>query len=157
MRGSVGVCPVASIHPAAASSANSPQGPMLWDVSGQDRGARAPAHPPTSSSCLCPTVRKVKCPPGLAVSGDERLWCELTPGLGREAAHRLCTTVSVLGSIMPPGSCSDATSGGTNMAHMGSGPCSVQPAPLLAPPGREVSACTSQVRHTPPSPPVLSP
>ncbi|CAM9650491.1 unnamed protein product [Rangifer tarandus platyrhynchus] len=67
MRGSAGICPVTSIHPAAASSANSPQGPTLWDVSGQDGGARAQAHPPPSSSCLRPTVRKVKCPPGLAV------------------------------------------------------------------------------------------
>ena len=120
MRGSVGVCPVASIHPAAASSANSPQGPMLWDVSGQDPGTRAEARPPPSSSCLCLTVRKVKCPPGLAVSEDERLWCELTPGLGWEAAHGLCTAVSILGSVLPSGSCSDATSGGTNVAHMGS-------------------------------------
>ena len=119
MRGGVGVCPVASVHPAAASSANSRQGPS----SGMLRagpGGSGPSPPAPSSSCLCPTVRKVKCPPGLAVSEDERLWCELIPGLRREAAHGLCTTVSVLGSVLPSGSCSDATSGGTNVARVGS-------------------------------------
>ena len=110
-----------SLHPSSSSfQRQQPSGAALWDVSGQDRGTQARARQPASGSCSWPTVRKVKCLPGPAVSEDERVWCELIPGLGREAAHGLCTTVSVRGSILPPRSCSDATSWGTNGTHTGS-------------------------------------
>ena len=109
------------LHPSSSSfQRQQPSGAALWDVSGQDPGTQALACLPASGSCFWLTVRKVKCLPGPAVSEDERVWCELTPRLGWEAAYGLCTTVSILGSILPPRSCSDATSGGMNGTHMGS-------------------------------------